>query len=141
MERFKIPSISTFQSRKVFHTYQRGAAEGAGEWLHRIKYSILPCEYGMFNDIMLIDKFLSGLSMDEFEKFAQNSEWSEEMLVMFVMENESLSQKPSNECVNFDLMNRPMPLQDIGVKDEVTDVRILCTIWNVPLIKYYSRTY
>lgn len=121
MERFKMPSKAVFQSRKLFHMCQRELAESIDKWLLRISSSIGTCEYETICDVMLIDKFLSGLNNEEFEKFAQNTEWSEKLLFEAVIENVSLIQN-SYECDDLNSIEDLIPLQDTPMKDDVTNV-------------------
>lgn len=119
MIKFECPSAIAFESRKIFHSCQRTQTDSVNEWLNRIENSIAPCEYGALNDVMFIDKFLSGLDGDDFAKLSQLATWSELQLRQFISENnlsnESSYKIPDNE-INF------IPIPDVVIKEENSNV-------------------
>lgn len=119
MIRFHRPSVDAFQSRKVFHSYQRIQIESPGEWLHRIRSSISTCEYGIFNEIMLIDKFLSGLNCDDFAKLPQLDIWTEELIFHFINDNQCFDSTNYKDKNNGFTINTT---KDTQIKEENSNV-------------------
>lgn len=69
---YVVPSMSVYQSRRIFHTKQRNRYESLEEWFHRVFKNLNDCDYGKLADFILIDKFISGLDSETIEKFPQN---------------------------------------------------------------------
>lgn len=68
---YNTPSRAAFHCRKLFHSCQREHIESNEKWLRRIEEYLNGCEFGTLSDYMLIDKFISGLSDDIVDRFAQ----------------------------------------------------------------------
>lgn len=68
---YKTPSRAAFYCRQVFYSCQRELVESNEKWFRRIEECVDGCDFGTLSDFMLIDKFISGLNADAFEKFSQ----------------------------------------------------------------------
>ncbi|XP_031624092.1 zinc finger protein 664-like [Contarinia nasturtii] len=84
MTEFTSPSLVVFQSRRLFHMCQRKQADNITDWFDQIRAQITKCMYGVYNDFMLIDKFLSGLNDNDFEIISRSNLCSEKQLSNFV---------------------------------------------------------
>lgn len=58
---YRPPSIEALMRRRVFHSSSKELTESTIEWFERIVQTVDGCEFGNLADIMLIDKFLSGI--------------------------------------------------------------------------------
>lgn len=87
MIEYKTPSLISLQNRKFFHKCHRKPTENNGDWFTRLRDSVSSCSYGIFSSFMLIDKFVSELNDENFEKISKKSTWSEE-LIKCLKENE-----------------------------------------------------
>lgn len=123
MIKFNCPSVNAFQYRKTFHSCQRTHSESTNKWFHRIQYLITACEYGIFKEMMLIDKFLSGLNHGDFVELSQLSIWSEEQLFQFVNRNQLWNQ---NSFKNEDYSSAidVAEMLDVQTKEEYPNVSI-----------------
>lgn len=63
------PSTNAFHRRKIFHSNERKQYETAKEWFHRIVEALDGCEFGGFNDFILIDKFIAGLDYETIQRY------------------------------------------------------------------------
>ncbi|XP_055295744.1 zinc finger protein 431-like [Sitodiplosis mosellana] len=68
MYEFLRPSLTAFQSRKLFHSYQKEQGDTVEEWFRCIIDTLEGCEYGELSEFMLIDKFIAGLDDETCEK-------------------------------------------------------------------------
>lgn len=73
MHKYTIPSLDAYHRRKIFHSNERNQFEANDEWYHRILEALHGCEYGEFADFIVIDKFISGLDYETFQKYAEQT--------------------------------------------------------------------
>lgn len=78
---YKTPSRSAFQCRKFFHSIEKKPNEELDQWLCRIQTAIVGCDFDVFTEFMLIEKFISGLCEKTFEKFTNTKTLAEEQLL------------------------------------------------------------
>lgn len=69
MYEYVVPSKLAYQNRKTFHSNQRNQYETTCDWFHRVFESLNGCEFGECTDFMFIDKFLTGLHDNAFNKY------------------------------------------------------------------------
>lgn len=121
MIKYQRPSLTAFQSRKVFHSCERTQTESAIGWLQRIKYTMETCDYGALNEIMFIDKFLSGLNNDDFGRLSQLSVWSEEQFRLLLSDNNALDDRNFKRELA-DSATDFVPAPDVLIKEEISNV-------------------
>lgn len=78
---YKAPSRAAFHCRKIFYSCQREKIESNEKWFRRIEEYVDGCDFGKLSNYMLIDKFLSGLNGDAFERFSQTQTITVEKLL------------------------------------------------------------
>lgn len=62
---YKIPSNTIIQNRKEFYGLRRESGEQIKSWLNRVRSYINRCEFPIFVEYLLIDKFVCELNSDE----------------------------------------------------------------------------
>lgn len=67
---YKMPAEDIRKQRQVFHSLNRKPGESMDFWIYRIDVCSRVCDYGVLTEHMLIDKFMSGLTEDEFDDFS-----------------------------------------------------------------------
>lgn len=72
---YQTPAEKVLQSRQNFYLSQKKNTESIPEWLWRIRDCVISCEFGEFNDFLLIDKFMSELRSDEIQNFKNVRTW------------------------------------------------------------------
>lgn len=103
---YKAPSRAAFHCRQVFYSCQREQIESNEKWFRRIEECVDGCDFGTLSNFMLIDKFLSGLSLDAFEKFCYTQTVTVERLLAIASSERAINvveQKiePTNEIDQF----------------------------------------
>lgn len=98
---YKTPSEAAFRCRKLFYTASKDINESIDEWFNRVKESVNSCDFGELSNVMLIDKFISGLSDNLTENFIEKSTLTAE---------ESLSIAKANEFKNHEAMIKVEPI-------------------------------
>lgn len=94
MIKYSTPTELAFQSRKIFYTSTKTANETVEEWFHRIQQIVNDCDFGELSDVMLIDKFISGLGGDLLNRFMQASTFTVDEIYSIATANDS---DPDNE--------------------------------------------
>lgn len=86
--KYETPSRTVFENRKIFYGIQKGHSEELQEWFERIQAAIDGCDFGNLSNFLTIDKFISGLSENIFEKFCQTTQLSVEELLTIALSDE-----------------------------------------------------
>lgn len=94
---YKTPSTVAFHRRQQFHAAQKNPSETISDWFMRLQLFIDKCEFESVCDYMLIEKFISGLSDEDFEKISQVPTWTTEDLVLVVIGNPQIFKNVSRE--------------------------------------------
>lgn len=68
---YKTPSLQAFTHRQTYHFMNRAEHERIEYWFNRIKVCVKLCEFGIHEDIMIIDKFLAGLDGSTLYRYIQ----------------------------------------------------------------------
>lgn len=89
------PSISAFQNRKLFHSHQKEQYETVEQWFHCIIDSLEGCEYGKLSEFMLIDKFITALDDESYEKYAPYATLTIDAVRSIGFDNKNLCKSPS----------------------------------------------
>lgn len=71
--KYDTPNESAFHSRKRFHSSIKDPNESVEEWFHRIQKSVNRCDFGALTNVLLIDKFISGLDIHLFGKLTKTT--------------------------------------------------------------------
>lgn len=96
------PSTATFYNRKLFHSHQKEQYNTVEQWFRSIKNLLAGCDYGSLSEFMLIDKFISGLDEENFQKFAPWSTLSIDTVQSIVLSSkDSLVLKGSQELTTY----------------------------------------
>lgn len=82
--KYKISSKAAFHCRKVFYSCHRDRIESNEKWFRRIEECVSGCDFGKFSDFMLVDKFISGLNDESFERFPQRQTLSIDQLTAII---------------------------------------------------------
>lgn len=97
---YKTPSKAAFRNRKRFHATQKSNSESISDWFKRLQKFIGDCDFDEIYDSMLIDKFLSGLNENDFEKISLVPVWTVDELILVAIGNAHIfntkDTKPSN---------------------------------------------
>lgn len=112
---YKTPSFPAFCCRKEFHMIERESSEDLEHWLQRIQTAIAGCDFGDFTEFMLIEKFLCGLSEENFEKYSKTNTLDVDELLTIGTSNTS-TLKSSDDGIEFD-----------PIKDELLSLEIVET--------------
>lgn len=84
---YKTPSTAVFHNRQQFHATHKVPSETTSDWFKRLQLFIEKCEFESLSEYMLIEKFISGLNDEDFQKISQVSTWTTEELVLVVIGN------------------------------------------------------
>lgn len=103
---YKIPSEDILQNRRAFYSLRRGNGESTGQWLKRIQNCIDSCEFTIFIDILLIDRFVCGLNANELKTVHNSNTWTlKQLLDFFTDENVNTGRIETNLMID-DQVNR-----------------------------------
>lgn len=93
---YRVPSKEAFHHRKNFYLCQRKHSETNEKWLQRIRNCVSRCDFGGFSEFMMLDKFISGLNNEIFERFrpAQTLSTSE---MMSIANSSDQTNRPNRE--------------------------------------------
>lgn len=114
---YKTPTFSAFFCRKEFHMIEKESSEDLKHWLQRIQTAIAGCDFGDFTDFMLIEKFLCGLSEENFEKYSKTPILDVNNLLTIGTSN-TFTLNNSDDAIKFE------PTKDI---DELLSLQIVGT--------------
>lgn len=84
---YETPSTVAFHSRREFHAAQKIQNESISDWFKRLQNLNKKCSFQNCADYMFIDKFVSGLSDDDFNKLSKVVAWTVEELILVVIGN------------------------------------------------------
>lgn len=84
---YETPSTAAFHSRRQFHAAQKTQNEPISDWFKRLQWLNNKCDFRSVTDYMLIDKFVSGLGDDDFNKISKVATWTAEELILVVIGN------------------------------------------------------
>lgn len=84
---YQTPSTAAFQSRRQFHATHKTQSETIPDWFKRLQHLTSKCEFENVSDYMLIDKFISGLNDNDFNRLSQVAAWTTEEMVLVVIGN------------------------------------------------------
>lgn len=103
---YKAPKKEILQNRKAFYDLKRGKNESIDEWLKRIQKCINCCDFPIFVEFLLIDRFVCGLNKSEMEIILDTETWSLKQLLEYFLnqniktESTEENDKPKNENVS-----------------------------------------
>lgn len=70
---YRPPSADILNCRRAFHTSQKGSTESTTDWFQRLSKLSGACEYASIADIILIDKFLSGIDANFYPRIVNET--------------------------------------------------------------------
>lgn len=94
---YKTPKKEIIKIRKAFYDLKRRKNEPTDKWLKRVQKCIDCCDFPIFMEFLLIDRFVCGLSKAEIEIILKTETWSlEQLLENFLNRNggEDKDEKP-----------------------------------------------
>lgn len=97
---YRAPSRAAFHCRQVFYSCQREQIESNEKWFRRIEECVDGCDFGTLSNFMLIDKFLSGLNSDAFEKFRYTQTITVERLLAIASSERAMNVIGKTETTN-----------------------------------------
>lgn len=80
---YKTPSDEILQSRRAFYSLRRRPGESNAKWLKRVQECIGYCEFPLFVEFLLIDRFICGLNANELESIRSIASWTFKQLLDF----------------------------------------------------------
>lgn len=99
---YKAPQKDTIQYRQAFYRLKRENNESIEKWLRRVQECIDCCEFPIFVEFLLIDRFVCGLNNVEMEIIRGTESWS----VMQLFDS-FLNQNMGNELTFADTNEKP----------------------------------
>lgn len=78
---YKAPKKEILQNRRAFYDLKRGKNESIDEWLKRIQKCIGCCDFPIFVEFLLIDRFVCGLNRAEMKIILDTETWSLKQLL------------------------------------------------------------
>lgn len=81
---YQIPSNRILQYRREFYGLQRKSSETTQTWFHRLHACIVRCEFPIFFEFMLIDKFICELKINELDFYRVADHWTVKLLSDYV---------------------------------------------------------
>lgn len=89
---YRPPSVSALACRRKFYSSYKLADETISDWFERIADSVPGCEFDNLADIMLIDKFLSGLDETVCHQILEECNLDSTRQLLSILESESLQE-------------------------------------------------
>lgn len=89
MIQYDIPNESAFHHRKKFYSSIKDINESVEEWFYRIQKYINGCDFGALKDVLLIDKFISGVDTHLFGQLKTTTLTVEQTLAIATSDDES----------------------------------------------------
>lgn len=86
--KYDTPNESAFHHRKKFYSSVKDVNESVEEWFHRIQESVNGCDFGALINVLLIDKFVSGLDAHLFGKLTKDATLTVEKTLAIVTNDE-----------------------------------------------------
>lgn len=83
------PSLGALKCRRAFYSNAKLSTESTMEWFERIASSINGCEFNDFADIMLVDKFLSGVDESTYHHVLKEIGMDSHQALLIALTNES----------------------------------------------------
>lgn len=99
---FEVPSELAWRRRQSFYSCRKNPNESIKNWYKRIEKSLDGCDYGNLKDFMFIDKFITGLNYEVFERLVQNKTLNVEKLVSITIPQEPSKIELRHESISSD---------------------------------------
>lgn len=78
---YRAPKEEILQNRRAFYGLKRQNNESTDKWLKRVQKCINCCEFPIFVEFFLIDRFVGGLDSTEMEIIRGTETWSLKQLL------------------------------------------------------------
>lgn len=122
---YKPPTETALRSRKSFHACQKLQTESIEEWFRRIKKCIDDCEFGAYNEFMLIDKFISGLSETIFERLIQNDFLTPEQTLSIAIQSQTYFPNTIFLETKYEPLNDINEFLSVNIKTEIVSYHFI----------------
>lgn len=80
LDAYQIPSNRILQYRREFYGLQRKSGETSKTWFNRLHACIVRCEFPKVFELLLIDKFICGLKINELDFYRVVDHWTVNLL-------------------------------------------------------------
>lgn len=96
---YRPPPLDALMCRRSFYSNSKLSTESITDWFERVAKSINGCEFDNFTDIMLIDKFLSGIDEAVYQQIRKENSLDSSKALLVALATESLhtNSNESNE--------------------------------------------
>lgn len=102
---YETPSVTAFHNRRQFHAAQKTQNESISDWFKRLQKLNNRCNFQKVTDYMLIDKFVSGLSDDDFSKISKVAAWTAQEMILVVIGNAHIFKTTSSKDDDEDIQS------------------------------------
>lgn len=104
LKSYRMPSDGIQRNRRVFYGLRRKSDEAICQWLTRVQSYIRHCEFSIFREFLLIDRFICGLNPSELESIQSlNKSWTvKELLKYYADENDDSKHIPVGDTAVID---------------------------------------
>lgn len=114
---YKAPDIDTLQNRQAFYGLKRGNQESLEKWLKRVQECIDCCEFPLFVEFLLIDRFVCGLNSVEMEIIRGTESWSVmQLLDYFLNRNIGTGNSDKNQKSN---RKRSVDSESVSIEQQI----------------------
>lgn len=118
---YKAPKKEILKNRKAFYELKRRKSETTDKWLQRIKKCIDCCDFPMFIEFLVIDRFVCGLNKTEMEIILNTEAWSlKQLLENFLNRN---GDKVKNGRSKRNVSTPPVDSESVSTLKKLTTLR------------------
>lgn len=96
---YKVPSPQAFIHRRAYHFANREEDESIKQWFDRIQACVKLCEFDIYEDILVIDKFLAGLDDSVLQRYRHKPSLTMDDFMELLWSDHSFSDDPLFEIV------------------------------------------
>lgn len=113
---YKAPKKEIIQNRKTFYDLKRGKNESTDEWLKRVQKCISSCDFPIFVEFLLIDRFVCGLNKTEMQIILNTETWSlKQLLEYFLNQNINTECTEKSDTADRNVSARAMDSESVNV--------------------------
>lgn len=94
---YKTPKKDILQNRQAFYDLKRETNESNDKWLKRVQSCVNNCEYPIFVEFLLIDRFVCGLNSADMEIIRQTETWSVKQLLDYFLDQNATGNANKNQ--------------------------------------------
>lgn len=87
---YRPPGLDALMCRRAFHSSSKVSTESTTEWFERVAKSVNGCEFDNLTDVMLIDKFLSGIDEAAYQQILNEYTLDSSKALLVALASESM---------------------------------------------------